>query len=185
MKKTFLKFGALLLALCMFSSVYAAGEKPYQKSLNKFLKLALGDMSSFYITCPPEGKPVIDDLLETTALISGTSISELSDGADQMIAMTNASIKAETETALNKEQLKTIRNFLNYILENGEDYKGKEIGDIIPITAGYEIGVQIYSYGAPQSSELATIVVYKAGDEWYILKGSMELIEQQLASIAK
>lgn len=185
MKKTFLKIGAILIALSMFGSVYAADAKPYQKSLNKFLKLALGDLTSFYITCPPEGKEIIDEMLAATALMNGTSVQELSDGADSMIVLTGASIKAESETALNKDQLKSIRTYLNYVLENGPDYKGKEIGEIIPITDGYEIGVQIYSFGAPQSNELAPLVVYKAGEEWYILKGSMALLEQQVAAITK
>lgn len=182
MKKTFMKLSAMLLALSMFGFAFADSSKPYQGALNKFLRVALGDYNELYVTCPPEGKQIIKDSLQATALISGTDLSEFSDAADQMITMMGATIGAETETELTKDQLKTVRTFLNYVLENGQDYKGKKIGEIIPITKGYEVGMQIYSFGAAQSNETAKIVVYKAGDEWFVLRGSMEQIEQELTS---
>lgn len=184
MKKTFKKLGAMLLALSMFGFAFADSSKPYQGALDKFLRNALGDFNCLYIACPPEGKDIINGMLQTTAMISGTDLDELSSSVDQMIMMMGASIAAESETELTKDQLKTIRSFLNYVLENGQDYKGKKIGEILPITAGYEVGIQLYQFGTPQSEDLTNIVVYKAGNEWFILKGAMSVIEQQLDAVS-
>lgn len=163
--KKFMKIGAFLSALLLFSVAATAEEKPYQDTVEAVVLTNLGDLSMLYTKYPPQGKDLIVEILEAAAWSSGTTLSELHEGAVYMYNLSGVNLVVESEEELTDEDLDVIDEYNELVFTETPDFDGLEY-ESVEIDEAYEIGINYYENGQP-SEELTYIVVYKVDGDWY------------------